>query len=75
MCFRIECHIRDELVIDCLEEGIRKEKPEPGLVIHVDQGSQYTVHRFFEVTQHKRFILSHSQKGNPYDNAVMESYI
>lgn len=72
--YRIECHMRDELVIDCLEEGIRKEKPKPGLVIHGDQGSQYTGHRFFEVTQRNRFILSHSQKGNPYDNAVMESF-
>ena len=66
--------MRDELVIDCLEEGIKKEKPKLGRVIHCNQGSQHTGHRFFEVTQHNRFILNHSQKGNPYDNAVMESF-
>ena len=66
--------MRDELVIDCLEEGIGNQKSKPRHVIHDNQSLQYTGHRFFEVTQSNRFILNHSQKGNPYDNAVMESF-
>ena len=66
--------MHDEIVIDCVEEGIRKEKPKPGQVTHCEQGSQYTGQSFFEVTQHNRFFLSHSQKGNPCDNEVIESF-
>lgn len=40
----------------------------------MDQGSQYTGHRFFDLVKEFGFVLSHSRKGNPYDNAVMESF-
>lgn len=66
--------MRDELVIECLNEALQKESPKSGLIIHVDQGSQYIGHRFFEVIQAHKLILSHSRKGNPYDNALMESF-
>jgi len=47
--YRIDTHMRDELVIECLNEALKKESPKSGLITHVDQGSQYTGHRFFEV--------------------------
>lgn len=72
--YQIENHMRDELVIECLIAAVNREKPKQGLMIHVDQGSQYTGHRFFDVIQANEFVLSHSRKGNPYDNAVMESF-
>lgn len=72
--YRIDTHMRDELVIECLNEALKKESPKSGLIIHVDQGSQYTGHRFFEVIQAHKLILSHSRKGNPYDNALMKSF-
>lgn len=72
--YRIDHHTRDELVIESLETALLKEHPKAGLIIHVDQGSQYTSHRFFEIIQANRLLLSHSRKGTPYDNAVMESF-
>lgn len=45
-----------------------------GLIIHTDQGSQYTGSRFYEFMTIYGFIHSQSRRGNPYDNAVMESF-
>lgn len=72
--YQIENHMRDELVTECLMTAVKREKPKKGLIIHVDQGSQYTGHRFFDLVKELGFVLSHSCKGNPYDNAVMESF-
>lgn len=72
--YRIDHHMRDELVIESLETALLKEKPKAGLIIHMSQGSQYTSHRFFEMIRENRLLLSHSRKGSPYDNAVMESF-
>ena len=66
--------MRDELVIECLNEALKKESPKSGLIIHVDQGSQYTGHRFFEVIQAHKLILSPSKRQSSYDNALMESF-
>ncbi|MBC1492434.1 IS3 family transposase [Listeria booriae] len=72
--FAIREHLRDSLVIDSLEVPLHREKPKNGLLIHTDQGSQYTGHRFYEYSRMHHFVHSQSWKGNPYDNAVMESF-
>jgi putative transposase len=41
-------HMRAELVVDALEMGVSRRKPEPGVVHHSDQGSQYVSLRFGE---------------------------
>lgn len=66
--------MRAELVIERLETALLKEHPTSGLIIHVDQGSQYTSHRFFEIIQANSLLLSRSRKGTLYDNAVLESF-
>lgn len=72
--FAIRTHLRDSLVIESLEAALYQEKPNKGLIIHTDQGCQYTGHRFYECAMQYHFIHSQSRKGNPYDNAVMESF-
>lgn len=67
--------MRDELVLACLISAVNRENPKPGLMIHIDRGYQYTEHRFFDIIKHYKFILSHSRKVNPLDNAVIESYV
>lgn len=66
--------IKDKLVLSALEQAIGKEHPEKGLVIHTDRGSQYTSQNFKLALEACGFIHSMSRKGNPYDNAVMESF-
>ena len=72
--YSIEDHMRDSLVIDSLHETVKRENPPKGLIIHTDQGSQYTGSNFYEYIKTSGFIHSQSRRGNPYDNAVMESF-
>lgn len=72
--FSIAEHMRNELVIRSLEEAIQKEQPKSNVIIHSDQGAQYTSSDFLEYIHEHQFITSNSRKGNPYDNAVMESF-
>ena len=55
-------------------KGFGKERPAPGLIVHTDQGSQFTGGNFTTLVRSKGAILSNSSKGNPYDNALMESF-
>ena len=45
-----------------------------GIILHSDLGSQYTSDLFERYIQDNGFIHSFSRKGNPYDNACIESF-
>ncbi len=45
-------HMRAELVVDALQMGIARRRPDPGLIHHSDQGSQPRVNRW---SQHRGF--------------------
>ena len=47
---------------------------EAGWVHHSDRGSQYTSQEYREFVLKANGVLSNSRKGNPYDNAKMESF-
>lgn len=70
----MDTRMKDQLVIDALNQAVSKEQPQPGLIIHTDQGSQYTGSRFQSLLRQHNFKASMSRKGNPYDNALMESF-
>jgi putative transposase len=70
----MERHIKEELVIQAFLQAYGREKPEDGLIVHTDQGSQYTGESFRSVLKAHGAIHSNSRKGNPYDNAAMESF-
>jgi transposase InsO family protein len=54
--------------------AIQWEKPKAGLIHHSDRGSQYTAKEYKELLEKHKMISSMSRKGNPYDNAPMESF-
>ena len=60
------------------EAGYRRletgDRPCPGLIVHTNRGSQYTSVAFRKVLDENGFTHSMSRKGNPYDNAVSESF-
>ncbi len=66
--------MKDTLVMDAFLQAYGKERPIPGLIVHTDQGSQFTGGRFRALLAQYGAIHSNSRKGNPYDNAVMESF-
>ena len=45
-----------------------------GVILHSDQGCQYTSEAFAEIVNQYGLIHSFSKRGCPYDNAVMESF-
>ncbi len=70
----MDTRIRDTLVLSALNQAIGREHPEEGLLVHTDRGSQYTSQRFQALLVRYGIQQSMSRKGNPYDNAIMESF-
>lgn len=66
--------IDSNLVIRSLEQAICHRTPKPGLILHSDQGIQYTCSEFRKFAVKCGIRLSMSAKGNCYDNAAMESF-
>lgn len=68
---------RDEaLVTDALQMALaRRELPEDtDLIQHTDRGSQYTADDYRALLKDYGIQVSMSGKGDPYDNAMMESF-
>jgi putative transposase len=66
--------LQDKLVIDCFLQACGKEQPQPGWIVHTDQGSQNTSSRYQSTLRQVGARSSMSRKGNPYNNAMMESF-
>ena len=64
------------LVLDTIRLAMKREKKKVAaeLQLHSDQGSQYTTHAYFKLTQSYGITPSMSRKGNPYDNAMAENF-
>ncbi len=67
-------HMRAELVVDALEMGVARRRPDEGLVHHSDQGSQYVSLGFGQAARDAGIAVSMGSKGDAYDNAVAESF-
>lgn len=66
--------IDTDLAIKALDNAITQQRPSKSLILHSDLGVQYTSSKFKDYIT--RFGISHSfsRKGNPYDNACIESF-
>lgn len=62
------------IVLKALDNAIATQRPDKGLIIHSDRGSQYTSNEYRGAVESKEFKLSYSAKGCPYDNACIESF-
>ena len=64
-----------ELVQQALKNAIYNEGLNTTLILHSDQGSQYTADAYEQLCKSMKVLnLSYSGKGCPYDNAPMESF-
>lgn len=72
-------HVRDdmaaELVTTTLLNAIHRAPPPPGLIHHSDRGSQYASSVFQDHLKARHITPSMSRSGNPYDNALAESFV
>jgi transposase InsO family protein len=64
-----------ELTIAALRMALARRKPKPGLVHHSDRGVQYAAKEYTDLLKENQARISMSRKGNPWDNALCESFL
>lgn len=70
----MDLRITSGLVCEALRMAIRMRRPDPGTVVHSDQGSQYASFEYQRLLTDAGLLASMSRKGCCYDNAVVESF-
>lgn len=63
-----------ELTKSALRMALSRSKPQSGCLFHSDQGIEYAAHEYRELVESAGLRRSMSRKGNPLDNATMESF-
>jgi transposase InsO family protein len=66
-----------ELALSALTMALEERGNEkmPGLIHHSDQGVQYASNEYIECLEAHGIRISMAARGNPYDNAFVESFI
>jgi putative transposase len=70
----MDSHMRAELVTDALQMALARRRPEPGLIWHSDQGSQFVSLAFGQQARAAGIAQSMGSRGDCFDNAVAESF-
>ena len=74
VAYKISKHNDNKLVMDTLNEAIAKRKDVSGLIIHSDQGFQYTSYEYKAICESNGITISMSRKGTPIDDSPIESW-
>ena len=67
-------NMKSNLVVEALDEAFNSSCISQEAVFHSDRGSQYGSGKFRKLLNEKNMRQSMSDRGNPYDNAVVESF-
>ncbi len=70
----IGSRMKAQLVCDALTMAIWQRRPNAGLIVHTDRGSQYASKVYRNLLLANDIKGSMSRKGNCWDNAVVESF-
>jgi len=70
----MQSRMQMDLVLSSLLMAIWRRKPSSTVIIHSDQGSQFTGHEWQSFLKQHDLEASMSRRGNCYDNAVAESF-
>ena len=74
IAYKISYKMDNKLVMDTLNEAIKKQKDVHGVILHSDQGFQYTSNEYKAICEANGIIISMSRKGSPVDNSPIESF-
>ncbi|RKD21950.1 putative transposase [Caminicella sporogenes DSM 14501] len=66
--------ITRHLTISALDQALKRETPDDGVIFHSDRGVQYAAYDYQNRLKEYNMIQSMSRKGNCYDNALMELF-
>lgn len=70
----MQSRITKELVLDALLMAVWRRNPKNKVMVHSDQGSQYTSDDWSKFLKSHGLEASMSRRGNCHDNAVAESF-
>ena len=73
--WQVSKRIDSELTLDALAMALSRRNPPRGVIHHSDRGVQYLCDEYTELLKRNGFYISCSAKGNPYDNAWVESFM
>jgi putative transposase len=67
--------LETSLVTEALSRAQKERRPAPGLLHHSDRGIQYASSAYRALLANLKITPSMSRAGNPYDNALAESFM
>jgi putative transposase len=72
--YAVSTNLDTALTLEALKMAIAKRQPGHGVIHHSDQGVQYASGEYVDQLKRHGFLISMARTGNPYENAVMESF-
>jgi len=72
--YAISTSLDTALTLEALRMAIVQRRPGPGVVHHSDQGVQYASDAYVDELNRHGFDISMAGTGNPYENAMVESF-
>ena len=66
--------IDTQLALDALHMAVWRRRPSETVIVHSDQGCQFTSHEWQSFLEDHNLCCSMSRRGNCHDNAVAESF-
>ncbi|TFD99695.1 IS3 family transposase [Jeotgalibacillus sp. R-1-5s-1] len=70
----LDSTMKKELPLDALQQALLLRNPTGPLIHHSDRGSQYCADDYTKELDRHQIQISMSRKGDPYDNACIESF-
>jgi transposase InsO family protein len=71
--WQVRADMPEALVTTALQRALLAQRPRPGLIVHSDRGGQYVGKVYKTLLRDAKAQLSHSRRGECYDNAQAES--
>jgi putative transposase len=71
--WQVRADMPEALVTIALQRALLAQRPAPGLIVHSDRGGQYVGNSYKTPLRNAKAQLSHSRRGECYDNAQAES--
>lgn len=72
--YKVDDNMKYTLPLRAIQEAVAKREPDEDWTHHSDRGSQYSSTDYIEALEEAKANVSMSRKGNPYDNACVESF-
>ena len=71
--WQVRADMPEALITGALQRALLAQRPAPGLIVHSDWGEQYVGNAYKVLLREAWAQLSHSRRGEYYDNAQAES--